>query len=26
MEYCKEMDDLGKILLSFEGEKVQNNK
>jgi Fe-S-cluster-containing hydrogenase component 2 len=26
MEYCKEMDDLGKILLSFEGEKVQKNK
>jgi Fe-S-cluster-containing dehydrogenase component len=26
MEYCKEMDDLGKILLSFEEEKVQNKK
>ena len=26
MEYCKEMDDLGKILLSFEEEKVQTKK
>ena len=26
MEYCKEMDDLGKILLRFEEEKVQNKK
>ena len=26
MEYCREVDDLGKILLSFEEEKVQTKK